>query len=440
MNQYNKNYNDKELSNLFKEVQAIRYGHAKPKETKDPRENVKFNRICVIDKKINIFGAIIGLLFVIMFFTLVNSNSIFATSEEEKVAIAQYEENQFPIEIMEILSNNISSSTKKEIITSEIEVPYETTYVENSQLPLNEEVIIENGKVGYIDQTVIKTYENDELISENVISEITKTETVTEVIEKGTSEFLYNMQAHIGDTLYTSDIATMYKKQYEDEEQIVCMVYPYIDIKILSVKDDWSYVTVDGLEGYIKNDLITSAAIYPEVVELCRKQRILVGVNSAMALNKPSGLTKDDFIRVLSNHEQDREHIIENCAEYFYQAEQNYNVNGLFLASIGIHESNWGTSNISKQKKNLFGYGSYDSSPFASSYTFESYQYGIDLVAKVLAKYYLNEQGTPIYDEEIAVGSYYNGPTVAGVNIRYASDTNWSNRVYSIMESLYKEL
>ena len=218
------------------------------------------------------------------------------------------------------------------------------------------------------------------------------------------------------------------------------MVYPYIDIKILSVKDDWSYVTVDGLEGYIKNDLITSAAIYPEVVELCRKQRILVGVNSAMALNKPSGLTKDDFIRVLSNHEQDREHIIENCAEYFYQAEQNYNVNGLFLASIGIHESNWGTSNISKQKKNLFGYGSYDSSPFASSYTFESYQYGIDLVAKVLAKYYLNEQGTPIYDEEIAVGSYYNGPTVAGVNIRYASDTNWSNRVYSIMESLYKEL
>lgn len=440
MNQYNKNYNDKELSNLFKEVQAIRYGHAKPKESKDPRENVKFNTICVIDKKFNIFGAIIGLLFVIMFFTLINSNSIFATSEEEKVAIAQYEENQFPIEIMEIISNNISSSTKKEIITSEIEVPYETTYVENNQLPLNEEVIIENGRVGYLDQTVIKTYENDELISENVISEITKTETVTEVIEKGTSEFLYNMQAHIGDTLYTSDIATMYKKQYEDEEQIVCMIYPYIDIKILSVKDDWSYITVDGLEGYIKNNLITSAAIYPEVVELCRKQRILVGVNSAMALNKPSGLTKDDFIRVLSNHEQDREHIIENCAEYFYQAEQNYNVNGLFLASIGIHESNWGTSNISKQKKNLFGYGSYDSSPFTSSYTFESYQYGIDLVAKVLAKYYLNEQGTAIYDGEIAVGSYYNGPTVAGVNIRYASDTNWSNRVYSIMESLYKEL
>ncbi len=440
MNQINNNYDDKSLSDLFKEVKDIRYGRAKPKEIKDPRENVKFNRICVVDKKFNIFGAIIGLLFVIMFFTLVHSNSIFATSEEEKVAIAEYEQNQFPIEMMEVISNNISSSTTKEIKTSEIQIPYETTYVDNNQLPLNEEVIIENGRVGYLDQTVIRTYENGELINENIISEITKTEAVTEVIERGTSEFLYNMQVHIGDILYTSDVATMYESDVEDEEHIVCMIYPYIDIKILSVKDGWSYVTVDGLNGYVKNELITSSAIYPEVVELCRKQRILVSVNSAMALNKPSGLTRDDFIRVLSNNEKDREHIIENCAEYFYQAEQNYNINGLFLASIGIHESNWGMSNISRQKKNLFGYGSYDSSPFSSSYTFESYQYGIDLVAKVLAKYYLNEAGTPIYDGETAVGSYYNGPTVAGVNIRYASDTNWSNRVYSIMESLYKEL
>lgn len=440
MNQYRKKYDDKELSTLFKEVQAIRYGHAKPKEIKDPKENIKFNRIYVIDKKFNVFGAIIGILFIIMFFTLVNSNSIFATSEEEKIAIAQFEENQFPIEIMEIISNNISSSTTKEIFTSEVQIPYETVYVDNNQLPLNEEVIIENGKVGYLDRTVIKTFENEELISENVISEITKTEPITEVIERGTSEFLYNLQVHVGDTVYTSDIATMYENPSEDEEHIICMIYPYIDIKIVSVKDGWTFVSVDEKEGYVKNDLITSAAIYPEVVELCRKQRILIEVNSAMVLNKPSGLTKEDFIRVLSNHEQDREHVIENCAEYFYEAEQNYNINGLFLASIGIHESNWGTSNIAKQKKNLFGYGSYDSSPLASSFTFESYQYGIDLVAKVLVKYYLNEQGTPIYDDEIASGNYYNGPTIAGVNIRYASDTNWSNRVYAIMESLYKEL
>lgn len=442
MNQLNKPNTDKSLSDLFKEIQDIRYGRAQVqvKETKDPKADVKFNKIYVIDKKFNMFGAIIGILFIIMFFTVVHSSYIFATSEEEKVAIAQYEQNQYPIEIMDILSNNISSSTTKEITTTEEEIPFETSYVENSQLPLNEEKIIQEGNIGYLDKTVIKTFENDELINENVISEIVKNEPVTKIVEVGTSQFLYDRQAHIGDTLYTSDMVTMYNEANEEESNILCMIYPYIDIKILSEKNGWSRIIVDGTEGYIKNDYITSATLFPEVVELCRKQRILIKVNSAMDVNKPSGLSREDFVRVLSNHREDKDHIIEQCDEFFYEAEQNYNINGLFLASIGIHESNWGTSNISKQKNNLFGYGSYDSSPFSSSYTFESYQYGIDLVAKVLVKYYLNEPGTAIFDNEVAVGSYYNGPTIAGVNVRYASDTNWSNRVYSIMESLYREL
>lgn len=440
-NQFNQiNNSDKSLTELFKEVQDIRYGRAKPKEIKDPRENVKFNRIYVIDKKFNVFGAIIGILFIIMFFTLVNSNSIFATFEEEKVAIARFEQNQYPIELMEILSRNISSSTTKEIVTEEHEIPYETTHVENSQLPLDETKVVQEGKVGYLDQTVIRTFENEELVNENVISENVKTEPVSEVIEVGTSQFLFDIKAHIGDTLYTKDTAILYSEPEENEEKTICMIYPFIDIKILSEKSGWSRVSVDEYEGYVKNDLITSSVVYPEVVELCRKQRILVSVNSAMYVNKPSGLSKDDFIRVLSNHREDKDHIIQECAEFFYEAEQNYKINGLFLASIGIHESNWGTSNISKQKKNLFGYGSYDSAPLESSYAFESYKYGIDLVAKVLVKYYLNEPGTAIYDGEVATGNYYNGPTIAGVNVRYASDTNWSNRVYSIMESLYKEL
>ena len=62
------------------------------------------------------------------------------------------------------------------------------------------------------------------------------------------------------------------------------------------------------------------------------------------------------------------------------------------------------------------------------------------MVAKVLVKYYLNESGTVIYEGEKAVGSYYNGPTISGVNTRYASDKNWANKVYSVMEKLYGKL
>ena len=123
-----------------------------------------------------------------------------------------------------------------------------------------------------------------------------------------------------------------------------------------------------------------------------------------------------------------------------YYIEQQYNINGIFVAAVGIHESAWGTSNISKNKKNLFGYGAYDSDPSGSAYTFQSYAEGIDLVARVFVKYYLNPAGTPIYGGETATGTYFEGATLTAVNTRYASDKNWANAVYKWMTYLYNKL
>ena len=44
-----------------------------------------------------------------------------------------------------------------------------------------------------------------------------------------------------------------------------------------------------------------------------------------------------------------------------------------------------------------------------------------------------------IFNEK-ALATYYNGPTIANVNIRYASDENWHEKVYNYMEMLYKRL
>ena len=441
MDKNNSINNSKSLSELFKEVQDIRYGRTKPEKIKTEfsKESIKFNKIYVVDHRFNAAGAIIGILFLILFATSIHSNYIFATSEEEKVAINTFEENNSKLNIMNIISNNISDYTTKEIITKEIDVEYETEYIDNNSMPKGEERVLQPGKFGQVDQTVIKTYENGELISESVISEILKKEPTKQVIERGTSEFLFNKKVHIGDTVYTTEKIILYEKPSEDEKAI-CYVHQYIDVKLLSEENGWCFIKVDGIDGYIRGDYITSVSLNPEIVELSRKKRIAISVKFDMEVNKPSGLTKNDFIKVLSGHQEDAEKIFEQNASLFYEIEQKYNVNGLFLASMGIHESNWGRSNIAKQKRNLFGYGSYDSSAFESSYTFESYQYGIELVAKVLSKYYLNEPGTIIYDGETAVGSYYNGPTISGVNTRYASDQNWANRVFSIMEKLYNKI
>ena len=158
-----------------------------------------------------------------------------------------------------------------------------------------------------------------------------------------------------------------------------------------------------------------------------------------MDLNKPSGFSLEQFKKALTDS-KDVNKIFENNAEYFYYIEEQYNINGLFVASIGIHESAWGTSRIAKNKYNLFGYGAYDSNPYNGAYTFSSYSESIDLLARILVKYYLNPKGTIIYDGQMASGKYYSGSTVSDVNKKYATDKNWANCVYKYMEYLYSKV
>ncbi len=429
----------KQLPELFKEIQDIRYGRVKPKEEEPVIEQVKFNRIQVIDRRFNAVGAIIGILFITLFFMSLNSNYIFATSEEEKRVVGEFEENSSSLNIMNILSNNISELTKKEIITKEEPIEYETQYIENDKLPKDEIKVIQAGRLGFLDKTIINTYENGELVDENIISEVKKSNPVEEIIEIGTSEYLRDKQVHLDDIMYTIDEIDFYSEPSETAEKLG-MIYQYIDLRLREEGNGWCKVSVDGIDGYVKGNLLTSENVTPGIAEKSRIKRILITVDFDMPLNSKSGLTRDDFVKVLSGNPKDKNKIFEDNAELFYDIEQKYNINGIFLASIAIHESNWGTSNIAIQKKNLFGYGAYDFSAYESATTFDSYQYGIEYVAKSLTKYYLNERNALIYDGEAAAGTYYNGPTVSGVNVRYASDTNWCNRVFEVMKALYEKL
>ena len=167
-----------------------------------------------------------------------------------------------------------------------------------------------------------------------------------------------------------------------------------------------------------------------------KKESNITNLDFNMALNKPSGFTLEQFKKVLTDS-KDKNKIFEKNAEYFYYIEKEYGINGIFVASIGIHESAWGTSKIAKNKYNLFGYGAYDSNPYNGAYKFENYSESIDLIARVLVKYYINPKGTDIYDNQKANGKYYNGNTLLGVNKKYATDKNWANCVYKYMKYLY---
>lgn len=211
------------------------------------------------------------------------------------------------------------------------------------------------------------------------------------------------------------------------------------------INNNWLKIQFSTFIGYADSKCFTNInphgtnQNFTEGVEYT-KEALLASLDFNMDLTKPSGFTLDQFKKVLSGNSGDTQNVLANNAEYFYYAEKQYGINGVYLASMAIHEGGWGTSKIANDKKNLFGYGAYDSNPYGGSYAFDTYAEGIDLVARVLVKNYLNQKGTEIYDGQVATGMYYNGPTLTGVNTRYASDKNWANAVFKWMTYLYNKL
>ncbi len=387
-----------------------------------------------------IVGCSILIIGMAIFFPKTSAFTESYAKEENIEGASEYELNRHRLNMQSIISENSGMDRVKEQVTEERNVDFETTYQNNGSLPKGEEIVLQEGVLGKDNVTVVKTYENGNFIEEVILSKEKLVEPISKVIDVGTSEFLAKHKVHIGDIMYFVNKG-MLKESPDDSSKDVAEVAESLDVKLLELpSEEWCKVSYDGVEGYIKTSNLTSASTTPNIVEKNRIQRILIKVNIDMELNKASGLTLNDYKKIFTNLPNDTNNIFEDNCTVFYNMEKKYNINGIFLASMAIHESAWGTSQIAKDKHNLFGYGAYDESPYESSLGFDTYAEGIETVAKSLVKYYINPPGTKIYDGETAVASYYNGPTLQGVNTRYASDKEWHTKVYSYMEMLYNRL
>lgn len=311
-------------------------------------------------------------------------------------------------------------------------------------LPKNTIQVVQEGREGKQEITKKRIYTNGEVTSEEQVSiKITKG-SVDKIVEIGTANYTNNYNAKVGDTIYvTADRLAVMTEPNENAQKILTLNKGR-QLKILEIQENWYKISCDGVVGYIKSESTTNLNVNKkEEKQTNITQKDGSELNSKldfnMALNQPSGLSLEQFKKVLTD-ERDVNKIFENNAQYFYYIEQQYNINGLYIAAIGIHESAWGTSELAKNKNNLFGYGAYDSNPYNGAYQFSDYAESIDLLARVMVKYYLNSKGTKIYGNEIALGTYYNGATLTGVNTKYASDKNWANKVYNYMKLLYNKI
>jgi beta-N-acetylglucosaminidase len=109
----------------------------------------------------------------------------------------------------------------------------------------------------------------------------------------------------------------------------------------------------------------------------------------------------------------------------FMQAETTYHVSARYFVAHAILESGWGTSAIAQYKFNLFGFGADDANPYGDAMTFTSFNACIQYVAQFIEVNYL----TP-------TGPFFHGPTLRGMNVDYASDPNWAEKIASIADTI----
>ena len=108
--------------------------------------------------------------------------------------------------------------------------------------------------------------------------------------------------------------------------------------------------------------------------------------------------------------------------KFFKEMEKTHKVNALYLMSHAIHESGWGISKIAQDKYNLFGYGAVDGDAYNRAYSYATFRESIEDAALRINKGY-----------QSPIGSFYIGSilgnTGIGMNVRYASDAFWGEKI-----------
>lgn len=110
--------------------------------------------------------------------------------------------------------------------------------------------------------------------------------------------------------------------------------------------------------------------------------------------------------------------------EAFMKAQEKYGVNALYLMAHAIHESAWGLSRIAQDKNNFFGLNASDDNPYVNADKFISVEANILYAAQFVSQNYLGEIGT-----DYRSNGDYLGNKAEGMNVKYASDPYWGQKI-----------
>lgn len=125
-----------------------------------------------------------------------------------------------------------------------------------------------------------------------------------------------------------------------------------------------------------------------------------------------------------------------NAGSSLISNQNTYGVNALIMYANAALESGWGQSQIAINKNNLFGHGAVDSNPYYGANGYAS----VDDCVKYHAKMFISEG---YCDPKDYSGRYYGshlGDKESGINVKYASDPYWGEKIAHICWSVQNGL
>ena len=145
-----------------------------------------------------------------------------------------------------------------------------------------------------------------------------------------------------------------------------------------------------------------------------------VKISRSMNLTKRTGLSRKDFIKLMSGVRADTSGFFEKNAGKIYDLCEKYSINEIFFCGLISAESGW---NIASNHRRTHNYISLMRNGRLISYG--SVNEGLEVAAQKLHYNYL----TP-------GGKFYHGKTLAGVKTCFCPSSTWVGLVYGRMQQI----
>jgi len=177
---------------------------------------------------------------------------------------------------------------------------------------------------------------------------------------------------------------------------------------------------INRQEGVYINLAQTSQNNYEEIKSYIDIKDVKISFNMNVA--QTTGLSQEDFVKLVQNMKYDKTGILEKNAAWIWECCQKYNVNEIFVLGICGIESAWCSA---PQHQKTHNYSSLMQGGKLIAYPTD--EAGFEAMIKLLGQKYLSPKG-----------SLYHGSTITGVGTRYCNTTTWPKKVYTCMQQVFK--